>query len=93
MVGHRTEDCYELWYAVKQLIRKGRGSVRRLTKEPPKEKILDEERRNPRHQRTSELKKGREDHEEMETVTRTINVIAKGFVSGGTMESTRKKHL
>ena len=55
--------------------------------------MKDEEKRNPRNQRTLEPERAWEDQEETEVVTRTINVIAGGFVGGGTTKSVRKKNL
>ena len=52
---------------------------------------MDEERRNPRSQRTSELE-GNQGNDE-EQITRTVNVIADGFAGGGMTKSSWKKHL
>ena len=53
--------------------------------------MRDEEYRNPKNKRTSEPEKAREDQEEIEAVTRTINVIAGGFAGGGMTKSACKK--
>ena len=53
----------------------------------------DEERRNSRNQKTLEPRKNGKRDEEDEPITRTINVIARGFAGGGTMKLTHKKKL
>ena len=55
--------------------------------------IRENERRNPWAQRISEPNRNLEDREEMETIIRTINVIARNFTGGRTTKLTWKKHL
>ena len=52
---------------------------------------MDEERRNSRSQRTSELERNQGNDEEQ--ITRTVNVIAGGFAGGRTIKLSWKKYL
>ena len=93
---HRTEDCYDLRDTIEQLIRESRlakyvGSQRSARRRRASDH-RDDERRNPRSQRTSEPERNK-DHDEEELVTRAVNVIAGGFVRGKMTKSAKKKHL
>ena len=94
--GHKTEDCYNLRDAVEQLIQEGR-LARYITSQWSLRKrmasrIRRDERRNLQAQRISEPNRNQEDYKEVETIPRTINVIAGGFASGSTTKLARKKH-
>lgn len=94
---HRIKDCYNLQDVVEQLIRKGRLAKYITSQRSPRKKraspMRNKERRNLRHQKTSEPEKAREGQEEDEVVIRTINVIAEDFAGGGMTRTTLKKHL
>ena len=94
---HMMEDCYDLRDVVEQLIQEDRLAKCITSQRSPRKKraspTKDEEKRNPRHQRTPEQEKVRESNEDNDTITRTIDVIARGFVGGGTTKSTLKRYL
>ena len=54
--------------------------------------MKEDERRSPRAQRNSDNIRDYENQEE-EPITRIINIIARGFASGGVTKSASKKHL
>ena len=95
--GDKTEDCYNLRDAVEQLIGEGRLARYIASQCNPRKRraspMRDDERRNPKAQRIAEPERIQEDREDVETITRTIIVIAGGFAGGGTTKSACKKHL
>ena len=95
--GHKMEDFYDLYDVMEQLVREGRLVKYIASQRSPRKRrvspIRDEERRNLTTQRTLDLERVWEYQEDIETITKTINVIVGGFAGGGITKLAHKKYL